>query len=151
MSSNVSALDQAQAVDPAPAPDFLHPSSQLSVSLPNDDGGPHDGVQQAPNIYGSIPIPASLTDKQKRQNVAKKIGEEGLDAAAHLAVQYHKNTNGANPPTHDELMKRMDDAKNGLGEKWELFHQDHPNSMAARLLAPRAGQRYGFEEFKRSV
>lgn len=146
MSRNPPILDQAHAV--ASSPFFSHPSSHPSVLLPNNGGGLGGGVQQAPIIPGSIPIPIlpSPTDDDIQQDLAEVIVKEGIDAAARLYVQYQTAKNGANAPTVTELLQRDSAAVAKLGEAYFNCHQDSPNARALRMLAPRAGPSYEFEQ-----
>lgn len=151
MSSNVSVLDQNQAVTSTPGPGPPDSSDHLSL-LPPDNGGLQGGFQLAPAVLESIPITtkklASKTNKQI-QNVAMVYVNDGIDVAASVAAQYHEPKNGVDTPTREELRQRIDDAAANMGETYELFRQGEPGAIASRLLAPRAGQRYGYEEFER--
>lgn len=73
----------------------------------------------------------------------------GLDAAASVAAQYHEPEDGVDTPTSEELRERIKDAEVSMGETYDLFDQGKPGAIASRLLAPRAGQRYGYDEFER--
>lgn len=125
MSSNISALDQAQAVTPTPAPGFSHPSSHLSVSTTN------------------------TPSKELIKTLANLIAEKGVVVGAIYAADYHKSLNQANPPTADELMLRVVDAPANLGkEKFDQHFQGLSNAMALRFLAANAGPGYPFEKAK---
>lgn len=152
MSSSLFALDQGQEVTLAPGAGLPHSPGHVSALLPSNDGL-QGGSREALTIREPVPIPSiySLKYEEILQYFAEKIANEGLDAATHLAAQYHKTKNPADAPTYGELKKRMEDAMANLGEKWDLFDQDRPSAMASRLLAPRAGQRYEFDEFERLV
>lgn len=148
MSSNVSVPDQAQAVAPTSAPGFSHPSSHLSVLLPNDDELQGD-VQQAPAFLDPIHIPIpNKPSEELIKSLAKLIAEKGPAVGALYAYQYHKSLNQANAPTVDELLLRVLDTRANLDqERYAKYHQGSPNAMALRFLAPNAGQRYPFVKF----
>lgn len=154
MSSNVSALDQAQAVAPTPAPVFSYPSGHLSVLLPNS-GDLRGDVQQAPTIVGpvSIPIPilaqptTDIPYKERIKILANLIAENGVIVGAHYAAAYHKSLKQAKPPTVEDLLLRVVDTYANFGkEKYDKHHQGSPNAMALRFLADPAGKGYPFEE-----
>lgn len=151
MSRNISAPYPEQAVGPAFATGYPQPPGHLFI-LPNN-GGPGGGAQQPFPIPGpiSVPVPvpalAHLTEDKIRERLVKAIADEGIDAAARLAVQYHtyKNPTDAHY-TVAELLQRDGSARANLDEAYTKCHQDSPYARAERLLAPRAGQAYSFEK-----
>lgn len=125
MSSNISSLDQAQAVYLAPA--ILRP-----IPIP---------------ISVQAQAPTKAPSKELIEKLSNLIAEKGRVAGAHYAAQYHKSLNQANPPTADDLLRRLDDAQANLGEERYAKHsQNTPNAVALRFLAANAGQGYPFEQ-----
>lgn len=150
MSSNISVNDQNQAVTsmlwPGP-PD----SPDNSVFLPNN-GGQQGGFQVVPVFMKSVPIPFEKLPSEPSeqiQHVATVYVEYGIDGATRVAAQYHERKNAADALTREELWKRIDDAEANMGETFKLFQQGKPGAIASRLLAARAGHRYGYEELER--
>lgn len=150
MSSNPFTLDQAEAVDPAPAPATGSPLplNILSVLAPN----------LAPSILGATPVPVPVPSqppanvkppfKEVLKFIVNLIEVKGIAYGARYAAGYHRSLNQANPPTVDELMMRDLDARVEFRKlnRYHNHHQGSPNSVALRFLADRAGPGFSFEE-----
>lgn len=122
-----------------------------SVFLPNN-GGQQGGFQVVPAFMKSVPIPFEKLPSEPSeqiQHVATVYVEDGIDGATRVAAQYHERKNAVNAPTREELQKRINDAVTNMGQTFKLFQQHKPGAIASRLLADRAGQRYGYDEFER--
>lgn len=154
MSSNIPTLDQAQAVDPAPEPGFPQPSSDLSVSLPNN-GGPQDDVPNADpteppaddNANANANANANDLWKPYYKPLADLIAWKGIVDGCEYAVRYHREVlKHAVPVTANELNLRLLDVPAILEEKYHKHHQGSANSVAIRLLMDRPGEAYAFEK-----
>lgn len=143
MSSNVSALDQEQAVAAASMPVFGFPP--CCPPIPHFTNlGYH---MQLPDPPPLPQLAANLGPKKARQQLTAIHAKHGFPAAASVAAQYHnaRNPGIAQPYTQIELILRDLYARQHLGEIFHAYHQDAQNAVVLRLLIPRAGPRYPFE------
>ncbi|KAG8158580.1 hypothetical protein KVR01_011702 [Diaporthe batatas] len=74
--------------------------------------------------------------------LAEVIAKHGLEEGINTAAIRHNITGSLNPPTSVELLKRVRAVK---PEHINQYHQDLPNALALRLLAPNPGLEHEFE------
>lgn len=147
MSSNVHPVAQAQVVTAtASVPNFAFPPRSPPIPpIPPSTSPAYTGELREPPQ-----LSANLNPDEARRELAAIVAKYGFVSAAIVAAQYHnaRNSGGAIPYTEWELIMRDLRAAKNLGAKYSAYHQDAPNALALRLLAPRAGQSYPFDSEK---
>ena len=122
-----------------------------SAVLPNN-GGTGGNPANAPIIFetfhASTQAPVSAQPPITPATLDDKIAREGIPSVAVVAARYHSAKNLRDPPTTDEFLGRVFNAQVSLVDRNFGHHQYLPNAVALRLLAPRAGPSYAFEENK---
>lgn len=83
------------------------------------------------------------SQRQDVEHLAETIAKHGLDEGIDAAARWHSNNSTTDPITAEELLRRV---KCLNPDHIDQYHQDLPNALALRLLAPRPGQSFGFED-----
>lgn len=91
--------------------------------------------------FGQTPIPTPIS-AITYSDLAEMIAERGLEDCIDIAAHWHSVNSTPDPPTSQELLTRVKCVK---PEHINDHHQDLPNALALRLLAPLPGRGYGFE------
>lgn len=98
----------------------------------------------------AAPVPAPVSGPVQvliaAADLAKLVASKGIFLGAQVAAAHHRTINTVDPPSPDELLSRVLEPPANFVQRYLEFYQGSPNAVALRLLAPRAGLSYPFEE-----
>lgn len=130
-----------------------HPVSQHQASNAQDSFGPQDidsnvSSDSPPVNQHQVVYALPHMNEREVQEVATELINNGVDSAASRAAAIHADSIAHRnlSITAEGLVARLNDVVSNLGQQnYDRSHQNAPNAIALRLLAPPPGPSYDFE------